>query len=82
MKIKVQVVIGSDGGDTKAVENMACLETKFAFLMSYGRCGTGRFKSNFHQCSINCLSTAEPESRGGLRIPSVHAVCCANQFQW
>jgi hypothetical protein len=26
MKIKVQVVIESDGGDTKAVENIACLE--------------------------------------------------------
>ena len=26
MKVKVQVVIESDGGDTKAVENIACLE--------------------------------------------------------
>ncbi len=26
MKIKVQVVIESDGGDTKAVENIACLK--------------------------------------------------------
>jgi hypothetical protein len=26
MKIKVQVVIESDSGDTKAIENMACLE--------------------------------------------------------
>jgi hypothetical protein len=26
MKVKVQVVIESDGGDTKALENIACLE--------------------------------------------------------
>lgn len=26
MKVKVQIVIESDGGDTKDIENIACLE--------------------------------------------------------